>query len=362
MTQPAQQLKPFRQGTRLNVSEQPAPQTATAFSQRLTFQLGQTGYLASIALAWTATITGTGSPSGNWPTYPPNPFACIKQVRLYTSDNIVIVDVSGWGLYLYNVKKGRLMSWGTDIVSYLNTNNRALLLAAPSGAVSGGSNTITGYLDIPVITDQVAMLGMLNTQTNQLRIQLDVVTGSQTDIFGAASYATTGPFISMTVTPQTLVFNIPQANSGVAPADLTYAHYLLESTWPMTLATGDWIVRPPTGLIMMSVFGMLENASLQIAPANITQIYYRYQQNTVPIQETYTHHVGKWKQFNGFTPPDGYFDLRFDQGAGIPGVLDQRDWLQSADLTDLSFIASVTGLSISGTTQVRLIMEQLGTA
>lgn len=358
MGKAGQQLPSFRDATRENMFSQPAPQTATAFSQKLTFLMPQTGYLADIALSWTGTITGTGTASGSWPTYPANPWAVMKQVRLYTSDNIEIVNVSGWGLYLANARKRRIMSWGTDVVSYLSTNNRAALLAAPSGSLSGTSNTITGFLTIPVMTDDMLMLGMLLTQTNELRVNLDIVLGSQTDIVGSGAYATTGPFISMTFTPNTRVFQDPGA--GARQPNLSYINYLLEEDSPFTLATGDWVYRPATGLIFKALYGVLENASVQIAPANITQVQYKYAQSVVPQQEPITIHTARWKESFGFTPPDGYFDFSFDQGSGLVGMLDTRDLLNSANVTDLQFIFSVTGLTLSGTTQVRAIKEQLG--
>jgi hypothetical protein len=351
----AQPQVSFRRATRQQEFLQP-PLTVTQFGQTVNFALPQSGFLSRIFLNFTGTITtGAGTPAGSWGTYPPLPYALIRKIRIYTTEGVEIINISGWGLFLHNMRRKRLQMNAQDLFStFLNTNGRAALLSTNTGTPAASTAyTFTGSLEIPIYTDDIMMLGLLLLQSNDVRCNMEITFAYQADT-GNVSGVTLTPAFNFT--PMTEYFSLPQMNNAAGP-NLQYVHSLYEEFFPFN-NNGDVIYRPTPGNIFLSLSGIIENNGAQVATANINTLKVQYAQAVAPYYEQYVNALFKWKLDYGFVPPDGYFDYDFALGSGVPGFLDPRDWLDTSQQTDLQFTPNVSGLTLVNA-QLRVVREQL---
>ena len=352
---PAQSYAAFRRATQQN---QYLNQNMifSQFGQLQTLQLPQTGYLGRIWLYFTGTITtGAGTPAGSWASYPPMPYNLIKKIRVYTSEGVEIVNISGWGLYLLNMRKESTPNMAGNVFAYLNSNTAtALYQTVTPGATPAASTayTLSGCLEVPIVTDDVMMYGLINTQTNDVRVYMDITWCNQSDT-GSVSGVTLTP--AFTVYPQIEFYLVP-GDSAAQPV-LSYVHSLYEEYFPFT-TVGDIIYRPTPGNIYMSLSGIVENNGAQVAPTNINTVKVVYAQGVSPFYEQYLNNIQRLKRTIGITPPDGYFSYSFDYGNSDPTQADPRDWLNTAAQTDLQFVINVTGIT-PASAQLRCIREQL---
>jgi hypothetical protein len=326
----------------------------TQFGQVLSQQLPQTGYLGRIWLYWTGNLTtGAGTPAGSYLSYVPSPYNLIRRIRVYTNENAEIVNISGWGLFLHNLLYRDDAKPAQDATTQYNSGNRALLFAASSGAAVASTVTpVAGWLEIPIMTDDAAMLGLLMTQNLDTRINLEITTGNAGDV-----HAITG----VTVTPTVTFYTAPEFYSVPAFAEsqpnLAYAHTLLEETAPIN-NTGDVIYRVPPGNTYIKLFGILENNGAQVSPANINTVTFRFAQSTTPYIYTYPELMARSKAYYKQTPPDGLWVFEWSAGTGVVGVLEPRDVFNSSLQTDVQVIVNLAAFSLTNA-QNRVIKEQI---
>ena len=350
---PAAMYAAFRKSTQQNQYLQPA-MVFSQFGQQVTLQLPQTGYLGRIYLKIAGTITtGAGTPAGSWASYPPLPWALIKRIRLYSSQGVEIINCSGWGMYLATMRKQNVSLFAGDVIQFINSTNRAAGYTTQTGTpAQNNAYTFNGLLELPVMTDDSMMHGLINTQTNDVRLYLEITMCNQSD---------TGTISGVTLTP---AFNItPQIEFYLVPADaaaqpnLSFIHSWYEEFFPFT-TVGDIVYRPTPGNSFVSLSGIAENNGAQIANTNINTVKLVYAQGVAPFYEDYTTACGRFKRLVGQMPPDGYFTYTFDAGSGNTTELDPRDFLNSANQTDLQFIPNITGITPSSA-QLRCVREQL---
>ena len=339
----------FRQLTRQNVSQLQSV-NINGFGTTQTLQLTQTGFLARVWLTITASVT-VGTASGNWATYPPPVYNLLRRVRLYTSENVEIVNSSLWGLWINAIVRG--IGWTSqDGSSFLDTNNYPSLYKTNSGALAVGTSTFAVTIPINVMTDDRLMLGLLPVQTNDVRVYMDFTSANAADLVTVPG-SITG--MTVTVTPTVEFFSIPP--SSMDYPDLRFVHTTLEEIAPVS-NTGDFYYRPTVGNIFLRFTGQLENNGAQMAPSQINTVRMGYgSQTVIPYNEAYTNHVWRNRAFLGVTPLDGSIIYDFTDGFGVPGVGDPRDFLDSSQQTDLAIIPNLSGSLTNA--QLRMVKEQL---
>jgi len=344
----------FRQFTRKQKTPLPA-QAATSFGQTLQFRLFNTGLINKILLYFSGTITsGSGAPTGSWGTYLPLPYALIKRIRVYTSENVTVWDTSGWGCAYRNLYLKQTYAMATDPSQYLSTNNRTALYQTNTGTPAASTAyTFSGWLEVPIGTDDMMMLGLLLMQNLDVQLFMDIQFATQTDL-GTIAGVTYTP--NITFYPNVEFFTIPPAESMALP-NLKYVHVTQETLYPFT-SNGEVIVRPPIGNVYLSASGIMENNGAQIAPTNIGNLQIAYAQTVLPYNETYQQHIAGIKSSYNFTPPDGSFMYDWYNGIGVPAIYEPRDFMNTAQQTDFQMKFNFTGLTPSSA-QIRLITEQL---
>ena len=341
----------FREDTRQQEVIAPAL-TLSSFGTAQNILLPQTGYLANLFINVTASVTIPPTPSGNWATFPPLPWALIRKLRVFTSETVEIVNCSGWGLFLANLTDYQLTNMGADPISYLSTNGRAALLTTQTGALSAGVFTFSFSVKVPIATDDAMMLGLLNTQNNEVRVFLEITPANTGDLVSVGGTLPT--VLSMVATANVEFYTIPP--SGVDFPNQVFVSTLTEQILPV-LNTGDWTATIPLGNIYTKILGVNEIPNAQINPNTINNISIFYAQAVRPYYETYYNHLVRNKFRYGFVLPDGAFCYDFTGGAGGPPQWDPRDFMNSSRQTDLKL--DINYASITAGQQVRLLLRQL---
>src|ERR1035437_6076001 len=145
--------------------------TQTAFGgPTMKSDIPRSGWLWGIDLNFAGTVGYTASAAtGGFGAYPVNPYSLIKNIRLYTNTGTEIFNMSGYGLYLYNLiyRSGRLSN--TTPYGYAGTTNvPGMMTQLPASAsATTHSYATAGSLELPVATDDALGLGALFLQSDQ---------------------------------------------------------------------------------------------------------------------------------------------------------------------------------------------------
>src|SRR5579863_455830 len=160
------------------------PAAFTTFNQVQSIVMPNAGYLSDIFLDVNGTITtGAGTPAGSWNTYPFLPFSLIQRVRLYTTSGVTIVQCSGMGLFLREMRAKRNQYPDLLLYNLHNSTNRALVLTSQTGTpAQSTAYTFNGMLHIPLSTDERLMLGLLTCQSNDIQVTLEITFCAGADI------------------------------------------------------------------------------------------------------------------------------------------------------------------------------------
>lgn len=343
----------FRRMTRQQTFNQPAL-VGSQFGQLLSMQLPQTGYLGGITVNMQATITtGAGTPAGSWANYPPLPYNLVKKFRIYTSEGVELFNISGWGMMLYQSRQRWQHVPSVDQIAYLNTNNRAALYTTQTGTPSASTQySFNCYWNIPIMTDDSMMLGLMLLQSPDIRLNLEITLANQADT-GNISGVTLTPSFNFKVGIES--YTVPD-DTGSQP-NRRFVKLVQEDLFPYT-TNGDQIYRPLTGNLYTSIMGLVENNGAQVPSSNIGVVALRFAQSVYVYNEDILTNIARFREHWGYTPPDGLFAFDMQQGAGIPRIYDPRDWLNTSQQTDTAVIVNLSGLTPVNA-QIRYIKEQL---
>ena len=331
--------------------------------------LGHTGWLSRILVQVTGTIAiGSGTISGGWPTYPPLPWSLFRRIRVFTNTNSQLVTITGWGLYLLNRARRRNFWWDINgDANYLSAgnltgasdaaNNAQLVYRSPApGATPTQSTTyyINATLEIPIMTSDSMMLGMLFLQSDAINAQLEITPPVAADYAGTIAGGTVTP--NLTYAIQTDWFEQPQ-DLRIHP-NVQFSHDIIETNYPLP-NTGQLNQRLPVGNTYLRTIGCLENNGAGIPGYQISQVGMGYAQTQFPTIEPYGQHQARAKLDYGNVWPDGVFVFDQDLGSGIAGLEEPRDFLNTSQLTDFQIQANISSAVSLSASNWRVITEQL---
>src|SRR5437870_4441468 len=176
--------------TDLAVMTPPSPGTAGQISVQ---QLPTAGYLSDIYFTLQGTTTTTSAQSAVVRAYPQNPWNFLRKIRVYTNMGVELVNISGYGLYLYNrVLRGALdiNSHATnDFLTYAATdggsNNtvRSRYFAAAAGIGVSTSETWKAGWWLPITWGTAGKAGYQLLQDDAVKYYFEVTWGDLTDLY-----------------------------------------------------------------------------------------------------------------------------------------------------------------------------------
>jgi hypothetical protein len=342
----------FRQATR-QIVQLVGSSAGTLGGTPTTLQLPQAGWLGRLYVDLQGTVTPPSTyTTGNYPSYPLLPWSMINRFKLMlNASNTDLFDVSGMGLYWLNMFRRRNYSPSKEIyTSSTDSNAAGLIQLAPATPVASTAAPVAGQFVLDVMTDDSLMLGMLFLQSASLQATLNLTPAVSSSVVGGVTGAT-GAYTA-TVTSES--FEQPGGSNPPLPNN-QWAKITTESVVPIT-ASGETDINLPSANLYMRVLLVVEDSSGNPATlANLTQVGVSYAQMVSPYNEPYRNHLARNRAAYGRMLPAGLVMFDWSSGAGIPGILEGRDLINSMTVTNLK-LQVWTSMS-SG--NIRVITEQL---
>lgn len=350
----------FNQATRQNFM--PGPVLTYAAGQTTYSNLPKVGLLKRILLLVTGTATITvGGGAATLGTE--GPFNLISRIRLVANGNTALFDCSGWGAMIASLFSAYGFSgYGgrpviPDTATVPGVANSVFSAANYAAGVANGANTWNFALEIPLglADDWRDPVGLILAAAPDTQLTLEVTWASS---FGAAAARSvpvsttvdaTATFAG-TATPYVEFFTIP-ASAADYP-DLRRIHVWTE-VGPQTItANGDQdVVLQRGNTLQRIIHGVWTNT----APdgTNVSGRQLRFNSNEIPYQSSrQLDAVLQRKRYVRDLPTGWYvWDL---WNSGTP-----RDAINTLNLNEITSRLTLAGATVSGTSDIRTLTEQL---
>ncbi len=346
----AQQIAVFDQHTRHGQREIAAiPYSAGAKSSR---ELPKSNYLARIKCLVKGSFTAAHASTTTLTKSPYGPWNLIDRIRVKLLNSNVIT-LTGYELFL------------ASLVSTFNcradqTGDNQVFQFGNVVSVGGTSNNIRFYFSLPITLNDRDLRGLMLLQSEQVQavIEIDWATiGSDAGPFSDAasgSIAISNESINCVLVPE--IFSVPPAQEHRYPMQYMYqtVHDRID-----IVAVGEQVYKPLRGNIITRMI-LQHHLNGGLAPsADIDLIEVEYNQT----ERTVSHDIdvlrGDNRDMYGRDLPDGVYALDFNH-QGVPGLGTSRDYLNTANITDLSLRTRVVSGATLGTgAHLNIIKQQL---
>ncbi len=280
-------------------------------------ELPKNGFLARLWLRITITVGGTVNT--------PNALgicSAIKRVRVRTNSGIDLVNISGAGYFF--LLQNALELEGMNGRQPQNQGNTAV-----------SATTFNLDMVLPIMLNLHDPIGMIQLQSEQLQVILDVEWETPTTIGGTTATVTAG-----SCTPVLEFFTVPLDKDDYPP--LGVVHQIIEDQIAVAASSGDYIYTIPRGNTYLQLLFGYGLAVAGSAADSWSRLILRINQSDIlyDISPGYiTQRVGFIQNLTrilGTIP----VDLLASDGLGNYGSA--RDFINTALLTDFQAILTVT--------------------
>jgi hypothetical protein len=342
------------------------PQPGTA-GQIVTQQLPTSGYLSAIWMLLQGTTTTTSAQSATVLAYPQPPWNFIRKIRVYTNMGVELVNLSGYGLYLYQ----SCLRTGLDIDTIVNsltyavtdgaTNNtvKSRYLVHPTSLAASSSETWKAGYYLPIAWGTGGKAGLQLLQDDAVKYYLELTFGDLTDLY--ASTSGTPTLSAVSVTPMVETFSTPR-NPANRP-DLSYSKVILEESQPFDNGTGVSTFKMVTGNMVTQLIHELSNStSANVAhpldPAEVTLLRMDYAQTQVPYNMNPDIQLLRQAFLYGRNLPQGAYVWELAEALGLKELPTMRDVIDTLMLTNLQSEITLSGVTLNSS-KLRTIKEWL---
>ena len=335
------------------------------------YTLPQSG-LASMIMAYfdvEITLAATTITAGTFANSPyPAPFSIIKNLSLYSNQNLNLLNMSGWGWYKWvRTRYGidpfatRTLFKSTDTIQQLGIGNTVNPIV-PGATPAAGTYSFRVGMPIPIAYNRELLTGLLFLQNNSivytLAVQYGNITGGISATGGSNDLFTglVGTGISVSATVKTALdietFLIPKNY----PPQVSMFMSVQESVYPIN--TGSNAIRPPVNDIYTLMMLEVINNGAPVSLANLSNIVFQYSGNIRRYQEDEPTKAA-WNFWTTNMPPtDGNIIWDFGTRKGLPLKRDTYDAFNYTQVTDLQLQFNVTP-AITGVSQATFLAESL---
>lgn len=342
------------------------PPVAGTAGQITVQQLPTAGYLSDLYFTLTGTSTTTAAQSGVAKAYPAPPWNFLRKIRVYTNMGVELVNISGYGLYLYNRVLRGAMDIHThataDFLSYAVTNGGSnatvrsrYFTAIADLAVSQTSVAWKCGWWLPITWGTTGKAGYQLLQDDAVKYYFEVTWGDVNDLYISLSGT---PTLTAQVNPIIRTFATPR--NPVNRPDLSYSKFLLEENQSLTAASGTNTFKLVTGNMVTKMIHCLENGSTlaPVDPAAVTNFRMDYANTQVPYSINPDLQL-LMQEYRYCKPlPQGTYVWDLAMALGLPELPTMRDVIDTIMLTNLQSELTVSGLTLSGS-NLRTIKELL---
>jgi hypothetical protein len=346
----------------ITLSPMTPPNPGTA-GQIVTQQLPTSGYLSSIWMLLAGTTTTTSAQSAVVGTYPQPPWNFLRKIRVYTNMGVELVNLSGYGLYLYQ----RTQRSGLDIDTVVNSltyaatdagNNtvKSRYLVHPTSLGVSSSETWKAGYYLPISWGTGGKAGLQLLQDDAVKYYLELTFGDLTDLYTSTSGTPTLSAVS--VTPMVETFSTPR-NPANRP-DLSYSKVILEEQQPFDTGTGVTTFKMVTGNMVTRLIHELSNGSTAkpIDPAEVSLLRMDYAQTQVPYNLNPDIQLLRQAFLYGQNFPQGVYIWELAEALGLPELPTMRDVIDTLMLTNLQTEITLAGVTPTSS-KLRTIKEWL---
>ena len=339
------------------------PQTAGTAGQISTQQLPTSGYLSSIFGVLKGTTTTTSAQSASVGTYPQPPWNFIRKFRVYTNMGVELVNISGYGLYLYQ----SCLRTGLDIDTIVNSltyaatdsgNNtvKSRFIVHPTSLAASSSETWKAGYYLPIAWGTGGKAGLQLLQDDAVKYYLEITWGDLTDLY--ASTSGTPTLSSVSFTPIVETFATPR-NPANRP-DLSYSKMILEEFQPFDTGTGVNTFKMVTGNMVTQLIHEFSNGSTAkpLDPSQFSLLRMDYAQTQVPYNMDPDCQLLRQAFLYGRNLPQGVYVWELAEALGMKELPTMRDVIDTLMLTNLQSEITLSGVTPSSS-KLRTIKEWL---
>ena len=342
------------------------PPNAGTAGQISVQQLPTAGYLSDLYFTLTGSTTSTAAQSGVAKAYPAPPWNFLRKIRVYTNMGVELVNISGYGLYLYNRVLRSSLDIHThataDFLTYAVTNGGSnatvrsrYFQAVVDQAVSATNTWRCGYW-LPITWGTTGKAGYQLLQDDAVKYYFEVTWGDINDLY--VSLSGTPTLSNVQVAPIIRTFATPR--NPMNKPDLSYSKFLLEENQALTAASGVNTFKLVTGNMISKMIHVLENGSTlaPVDPAAVTLFRMGYANTQVPYSLNADLQL-LMQEYRYCKPlPQGCYVWDLAMALGLPELPTMRDVIDTIMLTNLQTEMTVSGLTLASS-NLRTIKELL---
>jgi len=363
----------FNRGTRQSIiSLSPIPFTQ---GQPVKLDLPQTGFLADVYGILSGTTTTAGASSTTIKSYIPTPVGIVRRLRLFNNQGVDIWNTSGWGCQLINKTQKVHFDPLTEQAGEFNY----------AGAFGTAQDPFTRYRNtdaslgasvsqnwkapfhISAAWGPALQAGLQLLQDPAIRFSLEVGWGDTTDLYSATTGTVT--LSNVQLLPTVVLYHVPER--AIDLPKLSFTKTTLEDQQPLLAGTGDNGYKFVTGNMASKVLLEYVNSPAGVqtpifptgasasASANaITRIKLRYSQTQIPYDVDADSQLLIQRERYSQDLPGGVYCHELSMPNGLPELVGVRDIINTARLTDMDLIATLSGVTLTNGF-IRGIREQL---
>lgn len=352
----------FNRGTRESIVTQPA----VTFSQSQTtrIDLPQTGFLADIFGIVSGTTTTGAASSTTINSYIPTPVGILNAIKVKNNQGVEVWNTSGWGMVLKNMVSKYNYDPLTEAAGQFNYANgfgtaqdpftRYRNTDASLGASASQNWRFPVWLDIA--WGPALQAGLQLLQDPAIKYQLECNWGSATDLYSATTGTVT--LSNVQLLPTAHLFHVPER--AIDLPKLSFTKTVIEDQQSLTAGTGDNTYKFVTGNMAESIILELVNkpagvltplfptgASASASVNPVTRLKVRYSQTQIPYDCDADSWLARQRRQYGRDLPGGVYCIQLGQPQGLPELVGVRDIINTARLTDLDIIATLSGATLT---------------
>ncbi len=273
------------------------------------------------------------------------PYSAINRIRLVNNSANEIYSTTWWGNYLWN----RTLRDGFDYRNIPTSFGAEtdLIYNLAAGSVAATAYTYRAPIWIPIAYNPSLQGGLLLMQNDYTRYTLEVQWGDvAANLLGLSGTAPALTLGTIAVTPWVRYFNVPA--SAKSQPDISRVHQIREITQDIT-GTGDLVYRPQIGPTYLKMIHELVNNGAGLGASSVNTISLLYSASQRPLNLTPRQAGFRHYDWYGMAMPQGVYVHDFAQGSGITRYADERDFVDTSEITDWAAIYNlIPSLTLSG--------------
>lgn len=363
----------FNRGTRQSILTQPVVSFVQGQPQKI--DLPQTGFLADVICMLSGQVTTAAASTTTVRNYIPPPVGIVRRARLFNNQGVDIWNTSAWGAILINktqqthfdplvLQAGQFnyaAAFGTSLTPFTRYFNDL-----PS-QVADTTELFRAMWRMPVAWGPALQAGLQLLQDPAIRYSLEIGWGDGTDLFSATAGTVT--LSNIQVEPTVILYHVPER--AVDLPKLSFTKTTLEDTQPILTGNGENTYKFVTGNMASKVVLEYVNtpagvqtplfptgASEEVGTNPVTRIKLRYSQTQIPYDASADAWLAQQRYNYSQDLPGGVYVHELSMPNGLPALVGVRDILNTARLTDLDLIATLSGVTPANAF-IRGIREQL---